>query len=172
MSLAPAPMRPSPGLKASDREAGRLFLALDDTLDAIEAGRVAIRAHIDPLGPGPMTTNRLEVVFEELISNIVRHGFEPGRGQSILVAVAATAEVVELVVEDDGRPFDPTQAPAPPPFESLETARIGGLGVATVRRFASGLRYEAAPPAPLRPSLAAPGFVPVNRLTVTLAAGR
>ena len=57
-----------------------------------------------------MAQNRLEVLFEELVSNTIRHGFAKGSGQSIHVQVERGPDAVTLVFEDDGSPFDPTQA--------------------------------------------------------------
>ena len=106
--------------------------------------------------------NRLEVIFEEVVSNTVRHGFEPGSEQSIQVKAEACGERLELVFEDDGTPFDPLRAKAPEPFQSLETARLGGLGIPLVTRLSTALRYE-------RPAATAAGFAPTNRLSVTIS---
>jgi hypothetical protein len=75
------------------------------------------------------------------------------------------------VIEDDGRPFDPFSVPEPPPFESLETAQVGGLGVQVVRRFAASTQYDHAPDSALWSELVDQGGRPVNRVTVTIATG-
>lgn len=115
--------------------------------------------------PAP-TVNRIEVVLEELISNVIRHGFTPGSQQSLRVRCSIADGLVELVVEDDGTPFNPLAAPEPVPFERIETARLGGLGVALVRKLSTGLHYEQAQGPKFR---ADGGFAFVNRVTVQLA---
>ncbi len=107
--------------------------------------------------------HRVEVIFEEVVSNAVRHGFTPGSDQSIIVRITVGTDLIDMVFEDDGVPFDPLQAPAPAPFGALEDAKLGGLGIAMVIRLAHGVRYE-------RPESTDAGFRPANRLTVTVAA--
>ncbi len=138
---------------------------LNNTLDAIEAGRVELLNHLAPNDLSDVALNRLEVIFEEVISNIVRHGFEPGSLQSIHVAARAASDSIELIIEDDGVQFDPLQLVPPKPFTTLEAAQPGGLGVALVRRLSAGVRYEA----PMRASATVGGFAPHNRLIVAVA---
>lgn len=169
MSTAPAKAAPTAGVRAEALVDGDLILVLNNTLAAIEDGRVRVRAHLAPLAMTPKAINRLEVVFEELVSNIVRHGFAPGGEQTILVRVTSGPEQVELAIEDDGIVFDPLAAPEPEPFTSLEDAKLGGLGVPTIRRFSLYVRYERSPPATAGRALAGAGFIPVNRVTVGIA---
>lgn len=145
-----------------------LVMVLGDTLAAIEEGQACMAGRLDA-GLGPRAANRLEVVFEELVANVVRHGFAGGPGGSILVVVGPRPGAVRLVIEDDGRPFDPFCAPEPPPFESLETAQVGGLGVQAVRRFVASTRYEPAPASELWSAFVEQDARPVNRVTVTIA---
>lgn len=157
------------GLRAAETVDGDLRLILNNTIAAIEAGRLEMLRHLAPLALGPRAINRLEVVFEELVSNIVRHGFAAGSDQTILVLVAARPGAIELTFEDDGAPFDPTAASEPEPLTSLQTARLGGLGVPLIRKLTGDLRYEAiAPDAPAR-ALGDRRFSARNRLWLSMA---
>ena len=159
----------TPGLRSAERAPGQLVLVLNNTLAAIEAGRVEM---LDFLGPDALdarVVNRIEVVFEEVIANIVRHGFAPGANQAIRVAVCATPDAVQLVFEDEGPAFDVTRAPDPPRPTSLETAPLGGLGVPLIHRLARSLRYEAPEPGEASCQLGGRPFAPRNRLFVTIA---
>jgi len=53
----------------------------------------------------------------------------------------STAGEIALAVEDGGPPFDPTVRPEPTLPSSLESARIGGLGLLMVRRVAPSVEY-------------------------------
>lgn len=161
------------GLRTCDVVAGDLVMVLNNTLAAIEDGRIRMNGHLGP-GLPPRVVNRLEVVFEELISNVVRHGFDDAPGHSILVVVGRRsvgegAGEIELVIEDDGRPFDPFSLAEPPHPESLEAAQIGGLGVPTVRRFSARTRYDHEPESALWRSHVRADGRPVNRVTVAVA---
>lgn len=149
-----------------------LVMVLGGALEAIEEGQACMAGHLDAGALGARAVNRLEVVFEELIANVVRHGFSGAAGHSILVAVGPRPGLIRLAIEDDGRPFDPfTDAPEPPGFDFLETAQIGGLGVQVVRRFAASTAYDNTPASDLWSEFVDQGGRPVNRVTVTIATG-
>jgi anti-sigma regulatory factor (Ser/Thr protein kinase) len=142
MNQAADRMPAAAGLRSSAVVEGELHLALNNTIAAVEDGRQELLRFLAPLALSDRVINRLEVVFEELVSNIVRHGFAPGSDQSIAVRVAARPGVIQLTFEDDGAPFDPLAAPPAARLTSLETARLGGLGLPLVRKMAAELAYE------------------------------
>jgi anti-sigma regulatory factor (Ser/Thr protein kinase) len=155
------------GLRSAEIAGGKLKLVLNNTLAAVEDGRSEIMRFLGPLDA--MAQNRLEVLFEELVSNTIRHGFAKGSGQSIHVQVERRPDAVTLVFEDDGLPFDPTQAELPGGFTSAETARVGGLGIPLIVKLSSALRYEALSSRNDAGRNDA-GFHPRNRTTVSVAA--
>jgi serine/threonine-protein kinase RsbW len=154
------------GLRSSEIVGGALHLVLNNTIAAVEDGRLQLLDFLKPEALDERVVNRIEVVFEEVISNIVRHGFEPGSDQSIAVAAAVRPGLIDLTVEDDGAPFNPLEAPEPDRLTSLETAKLGGLGVALVRRLSVSVGYERLPADRARGDRA---FRPLNRLTVSVA---
>ena len=131
---------------------------------AIEDGRQRVLDFLADQVLGDAVRNRLEVVFEELVSNTIHHGFARNSDQSIHVRVQPRPGLVELTFEDDGIPFNPLEAEPPEPLTSIETARIGGMGLPLVAKLCSQLSYER--PATSGGELA---FVPSNRLIVAIA---
>jgi serine/threonine-protein kinase RsbW len=83
-----------------------------------------------------------ELCLDELVTNVVRHAWTGGALQSLTVRIARIASELEITVEDDGRPFDPREAPLAPPPRSLEEAVPGGRGLMLVRGTAPRLAYE------------------------------
>jgi len=152
------------GLRSAAVIDGRLELVLNNTLAAIEEGRCRVLDFLADEALGDVVRHRLEVVFEELVSNIIRHGFTRNSNQSIHVRVAPKPGVVEFTFEDDGVPFNPLKADPPEPPTSIETANIGGLGLPLVAKFSSHLQYER-----LAPPANRSGFAPCNRLVVGIA---
>jgi anti-sigma regulatory factor (Ser/Thr protein kinase) len=142
---------------------------IENDIASIERARLQIRPLLAWAGVSAKTINRFEVVFEELVYNVLRYGFDPGSAQKILTRASLTPDTVELVIEDDGLAFDPTAQPEPPPYQSLETAQIGGRGIPTVRKFSSTFRYEPAPASGEGRERVGCLFAPVNRVTVTIA---
>ena len=86
----------------------------------------------------------LRLALDELITNIVEHGFRrTALGErSLVLRLAATGDVVEATIEDNGLPFDPTVAAAAEPGGELDDRPIGGLGLHLVRRSVDRMHYR------------------------------
>lgn len=84
----------------------------------------------------------VQLCLEEAVANVIMYGATNGDRLEISVELERSGGTLVARIEDDGRPFDPTGVPPPPPVASLEDAKIGHLGVHLMRSFASGLRYE------------------------------
>jgi anti-sigma regulatory factor (Ser/Thr protein kinase) len=91
---------------------------------------------------GPRAAHRLALLVEELAANVANHGAAGADGATaVRVSIALEADGVRLVIEDDGRAFDPLSLPAPDTDLPLESRRIGGLGVHLSRQLARSLAY-------------------------------
>ena len=84
----------------------------------------------------------VDLVLEEVVSNIVKYAYLDAEPHQITIHVELTTERVLLVVEDDGREFDPAQAPEPDFAQRFEDRPIGGLGLHLVRHMVQLFRYE------------------------------
>ena len=84
----------------------------------------------------------LQVCVEELLTNIFRHGGTTS--PKIIMTLALFPERIELVVEDDGKPFDVAAAVPHRVDHPIERAQPGGLGIQLIRSFADRLDYERA----------------------------
>jgi anti-sigma regulatory factor (Ser/Thr protein kinase) len=97
-------------------------------------------------------TFAIDVCLEELLTNIARHGAaapvngDPSAGErptvSVRISLTIADEVVELMVEDDGRAFDVSKAPAHPVRQPLAEVPVGGLGLQLIRSFTSDIGYR------------------------------
>src|SRR5436309_7525714 len=68
----------------------------------------------------------LNVAADEVLSNIIAHGYPHQVRGEILVRLTCRADEVLLDIEDDGDPFDPRQAPPPDLRSAPEKRRPGG----------------------------------------------
>ena len=84
---------------------------------------------------------RFQVVLDEILSNIVRHGYR-GRDGTISLTFGQERDIITVDVVDQAPPFDPSQAPAPDTTSPLESRRPGGLGVRFAESLLDGLSYE------------------------------
>ena len=121
--------------------AGKRFSARvsagDDPAAASLAALAAAEDFASTAGLDARGGARLAVVVEELVSNAVRHGAEDG-SIAIELAMAVSGDEVELVLEDDGVAFDPTEERA---FRGPDPETGGGVGLALVRAWANGFGY-------------------------------
>ena len=100
---------------------------------------MALLAYLEPSNLEDRVINRIEVVLEELVSNVVRHA--TGATQLTLLANAGD-KGISLCVEDDGPAFNPLAAPDRKDFDKLENAALGGLGIPLIKRLTKSLDCE------------------------------
>ncbi len=91
----------------------------------------------------PGAVFKLNLCFDELITNAITYGFEAPDRAVLSVALAVEDGAVVAVVRDNGRPFDPfTEAPETDTALAVEDRPVGGLGVLLVRESMDDLSYE------------------------------
>ena len=88
------------------------------------------------------TSFAVQLCLDEAVANVVMHGKVEGKASRIVVTFQRMQDELVLSIEDDGVPFDPTNVAPAKPAATLETTRIGGLGVHLMRRFSTSMHYE------------------------------
>jgi anti-sigma regulatory factor (Ser/Thr protein kinase) len=89
------------------------------------------------------TECQLDLVLDEMVSNVIRHGIRDCGPHIIEVNLHRNGQELTMEIEDDGVPFNPLiDAPVPDTTKPVEERRIGGLGVYLVRQFMDSLVYE------------------------------
>lgn len=84
------------------------------------------------------------VALDELYSNVINYGYADREPGEVTVRLCFDEEKKELqmIIEDDGIPFDPTRREAPDVLEDADTRQIGGLGIHMVREMMDEMIYE------------------------------
>ena len=85
----------------------------------------------------------LNLALEEVVSNIIRHGYGGREDGEVSLAIHLAPEAVVVTVEDDGVPFNPLELPDPDLTVPLEEREVGGLGVYLVRQLMHEVSYRA-----------------------------
>jgi anti-sigma regulatory factor (Ser/Thr protein kinase) len=88
------------------------------------------------------TVYATQLALEEVLSNVIRYGYADDRRHEIAVSMRVNARDVQIQIVDDGRAFNPLDAPEAVLDVSLAERRVGGLGIHLLRRFVRELRYE------------------------------
>ena len=88
-------------------------------------------------------TNLVSLSLEEIVNNIVVHGYDRQPG-SLSIELHYDRGMFSIVIEDKGKPFDPTQAMKPPRGDTLMSRSEGGLGLQLVKKLMDDIRYQRA----------------------------
>jgi serine/threonine-protein kinase RsbW len=119
-----------------------LRLTLVNDLGELPAVTERADAFLLAHGRGEETRYTVRLVLEELLSNVIRHGYEDGAPHEIAVALGVSAGAVALELVDDARAFDPLSAPAFDVEMPLAERRAGGMGIHLVRSMTREVRYR------------------------------
>src|ERR1700691_1178820 len=88
----------------------------------------------------------IELCLEEVVSNVIRHGYAGTEDRSVVVRfVTPRDSYFEFVVEDEAPQFNPLDAPDLKAIDPEDDTRIGGQGIRLLREFANAVEYEPTP---------------------------
>ena len=84
----------------------------------------------------------IDLVLEELFSNVVQHGFIDDREHEIQLTLYCENDMLIIRMEDDGRPFNIMEAKPTETRCPIEKRCIGGLGIQFVKHFTDHCEYH------------------------------
>jgi anti-sigma regulatory factor (Ser/Thr protein kinase) len=107
----------------------------------INATSDAFRAFADGHGLTPAVLFAVDLALEEILSNIIFHGYNGQDDLPITVEATLLPDELMLRVEDAAPPFDPLKVAAPDLTIPLEDRKVGGLGIHLTRKMMDSLEY-------------------------------
>lgn len=88
-----------------------------------------IRNHLEEAGFSDVEVRRIEVALEEALVNIISYAYQGEEGM-IELSCHLEEKYVELVIKDEGLPFNPLkQVKKVDPLIPIEEREVGGLGI-------------------------------------------
>jgi anti-sigma regulatory factor (Ser/Thr protein kinase) len=90
----------------------------------------------------PELVYRLNLVLEEMITNVISYGYDDSSEHEISVRLSWKHPYMKLEVEDDGRSFNPLGASPPDTRKPLAERQVGGLGIHFVREMMDEVEYR------------------------------
>ncbi len=117
-------------------------LSLPARLDNLDRFQSFISDVARDLGASPGYINRVLLVSEEALVNIISYAY-PIDAPGDITVLCQTDDLQNLRVhfEDTGKAFDMLSVPDPDTTLSIEERGIGGLGIFFIRRMTSEARY-------------------------------
>jgi anti-sigma regulatory factor (Ser/Thr protein kinase) len=110
---------------------------LNASSEVLSPFRKELRQILNQEGWEKKTSNEILLAVDEALTNIIRHAYQGGAGK-MTVSVSAAGDKIEIVLEDRGKKFDPTQVPSP----ELPRHKPGGLGVHFIRTIMDQMIYD------------------------------
>ena len=89
----------------------------------------------------PAALFELNLALDELVTNILTHGFANGQGTCIQVHLLCTDESIEVVIKDNGAAYNPKKAEKPDTKCELAKRCVGGLGIYLAKKFMDTIEY-------------------------------
>lgn len=108
----------------------------------IEALTEALRGWAERRGVPARTINSIILMLDELLTNVVMHGYGEDDSGEIEVTVQTVANSIEVIIRDSAHAFDPFSIAEPDTTLDVEERDIGGLGVHFVRKMADSFAYR------------------------------
>ena len=106
--------------------------------------RAFVREQLATVGADRETVDDLVQAVDELVCNVIEHGYA-GRPGDIEVAFVRSPDEVGFRIRDDAPPFDPTAVPEPPLHVPLAERKLGGMGVHLARSLTDGFDHRILP---------------------------
>ena len=82
------------------------------------------------------------LALDELFTNIISYGFDDKNEHTIRITISLQNDELLFNIEDDGIPFNPTEAETPDLECTIEECRIGGLGIHLAKNLMDEVCYQ------------------------------
>lgn len=122
--------------------AAKLSMVLKNDLTELGNLSMQIEKFCNLQGISKRNTFKLNLVVDEVFTNIVSYGFSNQKEHLIQIDISIIGDELMIRIEDDGLPFDPTAIPENNLSCSLEDRQIGGLGLHLINRIMGSITYE------------------------------
>ena len=123
---------------------GRFRIVLESNLSEITRLRLQLECFADKHGLPKKTLFELNLILEEILANVISYAYDDDLGHEIAVGIDLRNGEITLVVEDDGKAFNPLLVPPPPADQPLQSMQVGGLGLHLIRKLTGNIAYDRA----------------------------
>lgn len=112
------------------------------TLDAVAQCTDFVATQAQAAGFSAARTREIEMVVEEIVANICRHGYGTSLGQVELACHRIDGDHLELEFVDRGAPFDMLAEAGPELAANIDIRDVGGVGTRVIRALIDTARYR------------------------------
>lgn len=109
------------------------IVEIPNHLDSLSLVRQAVRSFLAGDLPSD-ATGKLVFCVDEIVTNIIEHGFPEGIQSLIHVKMRKTPKQLQFIITDHGIPFDPTKKKSDTWKHLYESGLDGGFGIRSVKK--------------------------------------
>ncbi len=120
----------------------KIFFELKNHLSELETLHDNLKAFGESIGLSRKAIFEINLVMEEIFTNIVTHAFDNNAEHRISFLFLHENGMMIMRIEDTGISFNPLCVQTPDLECSLEDRKIGGLGVYLTKHFMDHIDYE------------------------------
>ncbi|TGL87127.1 ATP-binding protein [Leptospira congkakensis] len=115
-------------------------VVIPNHLDSLSQVRQSVRSFLASDIPTDIT-GKLVFCIDEIVTNIIEHGFIDENQSSIQIKMLKTPKQLQFVITDSGIPFDPTKKKSDTWKHLYESGLDGGFGLRSVKKIMT-LEYK------------------------------
>ena len=119
-----------------------LELSLVNDLREIGAAAEKIDAYCESQGLAPQIAYAVNLSIDEILTNTISYGYDDDAEHRIGLSLRVEGDLLVVVIEDDGRPFDSSLTREPDVDATLEERALGGLGLFLVQQMMDDVAYR------------------------------
>jgi anti-sigma regulatory factor (Ser/Thr protein kinase) len=120
----------------------RCIIQIRNNYTELERAIREITKLLESKGIDPRVIRMVNLGLEEVITNILKYGYDDQQEHQIEIALLSTSHELRLDVTDDGHEFNPLEHPEPDAAKPLEDREPGGLGISFLRKLFDDVRYR------------------------------
>jgi len=120
----------------------KISFELENHLSELDALEKRLRRFSKRLGLTEKCYHEINLVLEELFTNIVSYGYMDHAQHLIKITISHDRGTLVMVVEDDGVPFDPVEASSQDLECPLEKRKTGGVGIHLIKTLVDEVGYQ------------------------------
>lgn len=106
---------------------------------------VLVRDYAQRAGFGTKQLFEIEMAVDEACSNIIDHAYTPDQNGEITLNIGTSSEGITIILQDEGKGFDPVTVTAPDLKSDVLTRKERGLGVFLIQQLMDFVHYETLP---------------------------
>lgn len=117
------------------------FASFPARVESLEDIREFVQGALSESPLGHSAVAGLLLAIEEAVTNVIRHGYLYGPG-TVRLRVRRSRRRVQIVITDNGRPYEADFDAKPDPVELARTGRRGGLGLLLLQKVTDKIDYH------------------------------